>query len=112
MAQENLSVTKIKIMKTFRIFGLDIRLFFSVRRVKRLTFDLPDWADDTCITTTGLDCKPIPHKIKFYKGNVRHYIDLPKCKDASIVSLTPLYGIVDGVRARNTNRKIVVDIFL
>ena len=98
-------------MKTFKILGFDVRLFFSVRRVKRLTFDLPDWADDTCITTTDVDGKPIPHKIKYYKGSERYYIDLPKCSDAVKVSLTPLYGIVNGVRSRMTDRKIVVDVF-
>lgn len=95
-------------MKTFRILGFDVRLFFSVRRVKRLTFDLPDWADDTCITTTDVDDT---HKIKYYKGSTRYYIDLPKCSDAVKVSLTPLTGIVDGKRVAMTDRKIVVDVF-
>jgi hypothetical protein len=98
-------------MKTFRILGFDVRVFFSVRRVKRLTFDLPDWADDTCITTTDLDDKPIPHKIKYYKGSIRYYIDLPKCSDAVKVNLVPLTGIVDGKRVAMTDRKIVVDVF-
>ena len=62
-------------------------------------------------TTTDVDDKPIPHKIKYYNGNTRYYIDLPKCSDAVKVSLTPLYGIVDGVRSRMTNRKIVIDVF-
>ena len=98
-------------MKTFRILGFDVRLFFSVRRVKRLTFDLPDWADDTCITTTDVDDKPIPHTIKYYKGSTRYCIALPKCSDAVKVSLVPLTGIVDGKRVAMTDRKIVVDVF-
>lgn len=107
----NVKQLKTNNMKTFKILGFDVRLFFSVRRVKRLTFDLPDWADDTCITTTDVDDKPMPHKIKYYKGSTRYYIDLPKCSDAVKVSLTPLYGIVNGVRSRMTDRKIVVDVF-
>jgi hypothetical protein len=98
-------------MKTFRILGFDVRLFISVRSFKRLTFDLPDWADDTCITTRDADDKPMPHKIKYYKGSTRYYIDLPKCSDAVKVSLVPLTGIVDGKRVAMTNRKIVVDVF-
>lgn len=98
-------------MKAFRILGFDVRLSFSVRRVKRLTFDLPDWADDVCVTTNDVDGNTIPHKIKYYKVATRYYIDLPKCKEVSVVSITPLSDIVDGVRSKMTNRKIVVDVF-
>jgi hypothetical protein len=98
-------------MKTYRILGIEINFSFSIRRVKRLTFDLPDWADDTCITTSDVNNNKIPHKIKYYKGSTRYYIDLPKCIDAQEVSLTPMYGIVNNDRVRMTNRKIVVDIY-
>lgn len=98
-------------MKKIRFLGLQVDFHLSIRRVKRLQFDLPDWADDTCITTYDVDDKPIPHKIKYYKGSTRFYIDLPKCKDAVKVFLTPLYSIVDGKRVRSTDRKIIVDVY-
>lgn len=99
-------------MKSFTIFGFKIEFFFSIRRVKRLTFDLPDWADDTCISKIDNDCNTISPRIKYYKGSKVFYIDLPKCKDAILVSLTPLNGIVDGKRQQMTNRKITIDIFI
>ena len=98
-------------MKRFRILGFDVRFFFSLRRIKRLTFDLPDWADDTCITTLDTYYNPISHKIKYYKGGTPYYIDLPKCNDAEVVSLVPMVKKVSGERVAMTNRKIVVDVF-
>lgn len=92
-------------MKNFRLIGFDIRFFFSVRRVKRLVFDLPDWADDTMIDTEG--AQP---RIVYYKGFTPFYIDLPG-REAVKVSLSPMYLINGNTRARNTNRKIVVDVF-
>ncbi len=99
-------------MKTFRIFGLDITLLFSVKPVKRLIFDLPDWADDTCITNKDVNGASIPHKIKYYRGSTSYYIDLPKCKDAKCVSITPMYFIDNHKKVDTKNRKIVVDLFL
>jgi hypothetical protein len=97
-------------MKTFKIFGYQIRFFFSVRRIKRLTFNLPDWADDTHITTVDADDKSFTYKIKYYKGSTPFYIDLPKCNDAVMVYLTPYSIIIDGKKVNMTNRKIIIDI--
>ena len=98
-------------MKNYRILGFDIRLFFSIRRVKRLTIDLPEWSGDVCVTSTDANGDPMPHKIKYYKCSQRFYIDLPKCSDAIKVDLTPRYCSINGVRSNVKDRKIVVDIF-
>lgn len=99
-------------MKSLRILGFEIQAGLSVYRVKRLVCELPDWAIDTCITTSDIDGNSIPHKIKYYKGIQRHYIDLPECRRVVQVSLTPKYEIVDGVKLRTTNRKLIIDLFI
>lgn len=98
-------------MKTFRVFNIEISFFLSLHRVQRLTFHLPDWADDTCVADLDVDLKPMPFKIKYYHGSTRYYIDLPKCKNVKLVSLTPMVGIVDGKRTALTDRKIIVDLY-
>jgi len=97
-------------MKTIKIGNIVMNIAFNVDifRRKRLTFDLPAWADDTCVT--HLDTPDNVYKIKYYKCSKRFYIDLPKCKRARLVSLTPLNSIKDGILQHNTDRKIVVDI--
>lgn len=71
-------------MKTIRILGfskrtaIQIDWSFTFWRIKRLTFSIPDWADDTCVTTTDKDDNNIPPIIKYYKGSTRYYIPLPK----------------------------------
>jgi hypothetical protein len=98
-------------MKTFRFFGFEVRFFFSLMRFRTLTFDLPEWADDVCITTCDIYDNDIPHTIKYYKGFHRFDIELPMCTDAKAVSITPKYSIIDGKRSRTPDRKIIVEIF-
>lgn len=89
-------------MKTCRFFGLQI--MFSIDRVKRMTFSIPDWADDCW--TYSIDKA---HCIRYFKGGTAHYIDLPKCKKAVVVSVDKLYN--KDRTGYNTNRKIVVDVY-
>lgn len=96
-------------MKRIKFLGIEIEYFFSFSRVKRLTFDLPDWADDTCVSAINMFGDEIPPTIKYYKGSNVFYIDLPKCKTAKMVSLSPMYDKVN--KCRMKNRKIVVDIY-
>ncbi len=95
-------------MKTLKIFGFHIVYYFNLYNVKKLTFDLPDWADDTHVTNENPSNE---WKIKYYKCSTTYYIDLPKCKKATVLSLTPLTDVVDGKRTAMTNRKIVVEIY-
>ena len=97
--------------KTLNILGykLNITFFFSIYHVKKLTFNLPDWADDTCITYHDAIKG---YRIKYYKGSTVFYIDLPKCKKADLVFLTPITGIVYGKRIQMTNRIITIDIYV
>ena len=97
-------------MKTIKFFGIQIDWSFAFWRVKRLTFDLPDWADDTCVTTSDVDGNQIQPTIKYYKGSTRYYIDLPKCKKANDVFITPMYDRKNNCRM--SNRKIIVDVYL
>lgn len=91
-------------MKTYRFFGF--RIAFCIDRVKRMTFNIPDWADD-CWTYSSDDK---PYCVRYFKGGTAHYIDLPKCKKADVVSVDKLYN--KGRTGYNTNRKIVVDVYI
>jgi hypothetical protein len=103
-------------MKAFRFLNLHIDWHIAIFRIKRLTFNIPNWADDVCVTTTDVNNNDISPKIKYYKCSTRFYIDLPKCKKANVIFLTPMYvingGYFNGRRQRTMNRKIVVDIFI
>jgi len=97
--------------KTIKILNLVLVLGLSMYRTKQITFDLPDDADD--VSVTHFDTKDNVYKVKYYRsltGSVTQYIDLPKCKRAGMISLTPMYYIYDGTKQRNYNRKIVVSI--
>ena len=100
-------------MKTLKIkiFNLVIILSLNIFRTKQLTFSLPDNADDVCVT--HFDTKDNVYKVKYYRsltGSVTQYIDLPKCKRAKMISLTPMYCYCDGTKHYCNNRKIVVQI--
>lgn len=90
-------------MKTYRFCGLQIT--FRIDRVKRMTFDIPDWAND-CWTYSG----DRPHCVRYWRGETAYYIDLPKCKGAKVVSVDRLYN--KDRTGYNSNRKIVIDVYL
>ena len=93
-------------MKTLRFFGIQIKVAFCIDRVKRMTFDIPDWADDCYVHNS--DTKDAV--IRYFKGGTPHFIDLPKCKKADCVSVSKLYN--KDRTCYNTDRKIVVDVYL
>jgi len=100
-------------MKThIRKFGLDINFCFSCDRVKRMVFDIPDWADDTHLRQGSIgewgtsDGKT---KVVFFKGSQMTELPVPDCKRSVEVSLTPMWD--KKTRTRMQNRKIVVDLF-
>mgnify|MGYP000877060523 CR=1 FL=1 len=104
-------------MKTFRFFGLQLDLLFRLRRVKRVIFDLPDWADDTHVRQGRIsdDEWGTPDgktKVCYYKHSTAFYIDLPDAKYYQSVSITPMYCVKDGQRTRSTNRTITVDCYM
>jgi hypothetical protein len=99
-------------MRILRFCGFEIKTQFTVERFKTLTFDIPDWADDTHLRQGGKGDYGTPDgktKICYFKGSKPFYIDLPEHKRAVKVSITPLrdYGCLE----HNTNRKVVVDVF-
>ncbi len=93
-------------MKTYRIFGFNVKVAFCIDRVKRLTLDIPDWADDTWTHTN--DDGTI--SVRYFKGSKPFYIDLPKCEKADVVSVSKLYNKDRTGYAKN--RKIVVDAYV
>lgn len=93
-------------MKTKRIFGLELSFHFSIERVKRMTFSIPDWADD-CSVYNSDTSEAI---IRYWKGSTKYFIKLPKCKRAKEISVSKLYN--KDRTGYNTNRKIVVDVYL
>lgn len=103
-------------MKLYMTLGFEVKTSSSLRKVERLTFNLPCWADDTDIISEIKEGNTI-FKIRYWRGRDDFYIDLPKCNKACKVSLTPLYR--DDYRddpqilrpVYNTNRKIIVDIY-
>jgi len=101
-----------------RFLGFEIDFRFAVKRVKRVYFSIPDWADDAHLRQGGRignwgtpDGKT---KVCYYKGNTAYFIDVPECKESVEVSVTPMYNLrnrtIDGFKY-NTNRQIVVDLY-
>lgn len=112
-------------MKTFRILGHEINLSFSIERVKTVTVNLPDEADDVHVRDgkTGFkifddewsdgtpDGKP---KLCYYSSLALgvHYVDLPeKTKYAKKVYLTPRTQIIDNKKVYSKNRICVVNCY-
>lgn len=93
-------------MRKIRILNLQFKWFFSVNKFKKLTFQLPLWADDTHVNKDDGN-----YRIKYYKGCKPFYIDLPKCKHVDEISITPRTYKKDGDRLLSTHREIVVEIF-
>ena len=111
-------------MKNLKFFGIEIEYSFSLRFTKRLTFNLPDWADDVCLTCFEVDETSIKFpsntteypfsfkkgwKIKYYKGSTLYLIDLPKCKNAKKLFITP--RINKESMEYNKKRIIIVKIY-
>lgn len=98
---------------TIKIFNLVIEIQFDIKmyRTKRLTYSLPENANEV-----SLICKSTSKwVVRYYLGGMEEkllvvYIDLPKCKAAKVVSITPMYMSEDGGYVVNTDRKIVIDI--
>jgi len=93
-------------MKKIRFLNLHIKWSFSINRYKRLTFELPIWADDVYIIKVDNN-----FKIKYYKGSEKFFIDLPKCNHAEEIYLTPRTYKFNGDRLYSTYREIIVEIF-
>ena len=84
---------------------MELTFHFKVERVKRVTYEIPSWADDTCVTNYGTpDGK---YKISYYHGCDNSYINLPDCKRAEEVYLTPMRNKQGRIR----HRIIVIDLF-
>lgn len=101
-------------MKTIKFLGLQVDFLLSVKRVKRVVFDLPDWADDAHLRQGAIGDWGTPDgktKVCYFKGSKAFYIDVPDCKKSKQVSLTPMRGIVNGKLASLTGRRLVVDLY-
>jgi len=101
-------------MKTFRKFGIQIDFSLSIRRVKRMTFSIPDWADDAHLRQgrpmeDGWGTPDGKTKICYFKGGKAFYIDVPDCKEAVEVFVTPMKN--RATLAYNTNRVVIVDLY-
>jgi len=94
-------------MRIFRFFGIEIKTLFTLNRVKRLTFDIPCWADD-CYVHNSDGSEAV---IRYWRGGEAYYIKLPKCIRAKEISVSRMYCIVDDNREYAQNRKIVVDVY-
>jgi hypothetical protein len=80
------------------------------KRKKRLTYNIPDWADDVCVSRWDKNGIQVPWYIKYYKGSTRYTINIPSCKKVNTISLTPLYN--KNRTGYSINRKIIIDIYL
>ena len=103
-------------MKTFTILGFEINFNLSIERVKILTFDIPGFADDTCVSHHDYPWDEInneqtetevPWHIAYYKGGTKFKIELPRCKRAEKVFLTPMYSIINGKKTRIMENRII-----
>lgn len=97
-------------MNKINIFGFQIKLSFSIKRVKTLTFDLPQWADDVSITSFTEYNGEVEYSIRYFKASSLHIIPLPKCKKVNIIKLDSRYNIINGKKTNNTNRKIKLEL--
>jgi len=107
-------------MRTIQIFNIVIMIqfMFDIFRTKRLTFDLPDSADDVSVMLADVHPQATNKhrylwRVRYFQGVTgakAQYIDLPKCRRANMISLTPMYVIYDGTKTRTTNRNIIVQI--
>lgn len=95
-------------MRTLKLFGLEINMSFSLNRVKRMVFDIPDWADDCYVH----NCNTPKAVIRYWRGGEKYFIDLPKCIKAKEISVSRMYAISNGVRDYTQNRKVAVDVYL
>jgi hypothetical protein len=102
-------------MKTWQFWGIQIDFHLSIRRCRRLTYSIPDWADDTHlrqgrISDDGWGTPDGLPKVVYFKGSKAFYIDIPKCKSCQQVYVSPLY---DKKRLGfATNRVVIFDIYL
>ena len=90
-------------MKTYIIFGLEIK--FSIRLVRRITYDLPDWADDV-----HLHQQNVIYSIIYYRSEREFKIPLIKCRSVEIIKITPKWIKIRSIMS--TNRKIVLNLYL
>jgi hypothetical protein len=96
---------------TIKIFNLVIILGLNIFRTKQLTYYIPDNADDVSVTLLNSPDKT--YKVRYFQsgtGAGAQFIDLPKCRQAKQISLTPMYCYCDGTKHYCNNRKIVVQI--
>ena len=107
-------------MKTIRFLGIEIKCHFKINRVKRISVDIPDRAKDASVQSyilkgNNLLSDPIyldNPRISYWNSKKvkMEYIDLPKCKRAEEISVSPLRDRVNG--GYHKNRKIVIDLYL
>jgi hypothetical protein len=107
-------------MKTIRIFGIEFKMFFSIRRVKRIVIPIPDSADDTHLRHGKKDGGKVKEwntsdgedKVVYYMNSEegkKHEIPIPKCKESVEVFCSPLYN--EDRSGYATNRKIIIDLY-
>lgn len=99
-------------MKSFRIFNIEVKFSFSIKRVKRIEFSLPDNADDAHLRQGSLSewgTSDGKTKIVYWMDGMKE-IDLPPHKEAKEVFCSPLYEPIKR-QTYATNRKIIIDLY-
>lgn len=101
-------------MKTFRKFGIQIDFHFKIRKVKRISISIPDWADDAHLRQgspreDGWGTPDGKTKVCYYKGSTAYFIDVPDCTSSKEVSVTPMHD--RQTRTYTKNRVVVIDLY-
>lgn len=100
-------------MKTFRLLGREIKWHFSIKSVKRIAVSIPEWANDAHLrqgnTDTDWSTPDGKTKVCYYKGSKVYFIDIPECKRAEEVYVTPMYK--KDKSGYNPNRVVIVDLY-
>jgi hypothetical protein len=86
-----------------RLFNLQISFYFSIKRVKRISFDIPYWAKDVGVYKNTC--------IRYFKGFTPYYIEIPRCKKAECIFVDKMYIVENRKKLYNKNRQIVLDVF-
>jgi hypothetical protein len=121
------SMTKLTIYTVrFMLLGIQLNFGFKIHRVRRVEILIPAWADDATVTNAysddgthkvtfwGVDRKAVAHLPVGDERRLakRHFIDLPKCSHAEIISIESRIQLINGQRQQVKHpRKVVIDLY-
>lgn len=101
-------------MKKIRFLGIQIDFHLSIKRHKQIIVPIPDDADDAHLRQGRIGKFGTPDgktKVAYYdhkKGDMV-FIDIPDCKQAVQVYVTPLYK--KDRTGYSTDRKVIADLY-